>query len=850
MSQTKSLKKITSGEIASMGVQSLADRPNAASNAIFQYGTNGLSSTQLKLAFDRLATFLAEKINELQDTLNSDDSAQYIRISLDDYGIYNLSDLVSCFSDGTFASGIIKLLPNETSQELGTLQTVINGISDDIFSVKDEMLSMHLSVSDVSTLATKNENDIASINESIDLLGASMELSFDHSSGILTAVLKNSEGGTIGTYTVNISAISPTVSVTSTENGSNGSKLKITVTDKNGTKTSEFNIQNGTNGITPSIGANGNWYIGDTDTGVCADTGPLVETNTENPKTYKLYVSDDDYIYAAQTVEDVSLLDESANLVGEYTADARINSSGAVAALTSGTDKAWVTDYISCAPGDVIRIRNAIIDANGSAAVYGQTPGGLNIRCYDADKAAISGAGLSWLSMTGTGDGDIFSDRYYDDNGYCIQFTIRADSTTVENTAYIRITLGGDPTQAVVTVNTEIPTVTQLSKLGVRSTAYDKAVERIAALETQGDLGTSWDAEIATTIDTVREKQLSAGIDCINFAWTSDMHIDPTSYANGTEDCIRIGSVMATVMERCDTPYAVISGDSTTQSNGYNVSDLVGNMDIVRDILSPMCRDNIMLCLGNHDGCTGTDTIDGETVYYRRQMSMPERARCYLGWQRTDPRKVFGADGTYYYLDDARGMVRYIVLNTQWTHWDSAYTDSLVTDEQCSSFHVSHFGQSQLSWIADTALDVPDAWSIIFVMHVAPNNRDARYIKDQAVLRDIITAYINRTQCNTSYTGTGDWQSSSISKDFAESKGDIIGIFAGHAHADAIDTTTLPCPIITITTAGSDVRDTDPPPREFGTSSETAVDIVTVDKTNRKIYLTRLGAGDDRVVSY
>ena len=56
--------------------------------------------------------------------------------------------------------------------------------------------------------------------------------------------------------------------------------------------TKQFTVQNGADGVTPHIGANGNWYIGDTDTGIKAqgpqgpkgDTGATGATGPQGPK--------------------------------------------------------------------------------------------------------------------------------------------------------------------------------------------------------------------------------------------------------------------------------------------------------------------------------------------------------------------------------------------------------------------------------------------------------------------------------------------------------------------------------------------------------------------------------------
>ena len=56
--------------------------------------------------------------------------------------------------------------------------------------------------------------------------------------------------------------------------GTAGSVDTYTITYSSG-PASEFEVRNGSNGITPHIGVNGNWYIGDTDTGVFADGGDI-----------------------------------------------------------------------------------------------------------------------------------------------------------------------------------------------------------------------------------------------------------------------------------------------------------------------------------------------------------------------------------------------------------------------------------------------------------------------------------------------------------------------------------------------------------------------------------------------
>lgn len=125
MSETKTLQKITSTQITKNGVQALATRPNNSA----QYGQGGLSPLELKLWFDKLATFLAGKINEIQDAICGEEAESYIRVVLDDYGVKTLKDLTEAFTSGDFANKILKVYGDEySSSKLTTLQEAISSL--------------------------------------------------------------------------------------------------------------------------------------------------------------------------------------------------------------------------------------------------------------------------------------------------------------------------------------------------------------------------------------------------------------------------------------------------------------------------------------------------------------------------------------------------------------------------------------------------------------------------------------------------------------------------------------------------------------------------------------------------
>lgn len=131
--EMKKFAPITDLNLKQMGVQALADRPNAAQ----QYGYSGLSPTELKRWFDKLATLLSRKVNELQSAINGEDAAKYIGIAIGEYK--TLDALLLSMQNGDFAAEILKLMPNENAFEKDTLQNIIYGVAQSISEILEEL---------------------------------------------------------------------------------------------------------------------------------------------------------------------------------------------------------------------------------------------------------------------------------------------------------------------------------------------------------------------------------------------------------------------------------------------------------------------------------------------------------------------------------------------------------------------------------------------------------------------------------------------------------------------------------------------------------------------------------------
>lgn len=360
---------------------------------------------------------------------------------------------------------------------------------------------------------------------------------------------------------------------------------------------------------------------------------------------------------------------------------------------------------------------------------------------------------------------------------------------------------------------------------------------------------TYWTDTIEEKTAVVNALQSEGGINAISFVWASDPHI-PDNHSARTE---HLGKLMARMLNDCDIPFAVVSGDIGTRASLSTEENLMDMQKLIGQHLAPLWgSDRLLVAVGNHDGVWGTNPNgDGATGYYCNQVPSEQLWNGYFRWQTLDPRRVFSEDGLYFYVDHAAQKTRFIVLNSQ---FGGEYSEDENGWAVNNRFRTSCYGQAQLDWLADVALDMPEGYGAVITTHVPPRVLEGAtlpYTVDSSQLNGIINAYCNKTTFHGSYTdGVEGWSNSTVSVDFTDARGEIIALFAGHVHQDTVDTTTLECPIITIISAGAPVNYGESPERVFQTDTETSFDVVTINRKTRTIYCTRVGAGKDRVISY
>ena len=371
------------------------------------------------------------------------------------------------------------------------------------------------------------------------------------------------------------------------------------------------------------------------------------------------------------------------------------------------------------------------------------------------------------------------------------------------------------------------------------------AVESLGAASTSSSLTipSYWESTVTSKTETVKALQVAGGRNCVCFTWASDTHI-PDNHNTRTND---IGKVMAKVMDNCNIPFAVLTGDVNTRGSYAEESGLIDCQNQMPIHLAPLWgTERLLMSMGNHDGAWGDSS-----GHYRKQQSPEKMWEIFFRIQALDFRRVFSNDGLYFYVDNIAQKTRFIILNS---HFAGDYAVDSNGWAVNNRFSTAAYGQEQLDWLADEALNLPDGYGAVLFAHTPP---EADYPSDASQLIGIVNAYNNKTAFNKSYTaGVDGWNNSTIDVNFASAKGEIIAMFAGHVHWDKVITTTMACPLITILSAGAPANAHQmeegavEPTRTPGTATETSFDVVTINRATRTIHCTRVGGGSDRVIPY
>lgn len=565
--------------------------------------------------------------------------------------------------------------------------------------------------------------------------------------------------------------------------------------------------------------------------------------------TSKLYVLPDGYIYAYGKHDKFIL--ENQFEISDSTLNARLRSTGEIQTGNPGllvTNKITIPQFVN---PYTIKIGGITLQLS---ALYGY----MAYVFYYGSSDELLGS-RSFNSLTPNSAGQYVLDIY---DGSCtdvdyVRLSLSVSTSTLSTVDVQNLFIEFEPKNGLVVVtewgstghafvpadyehriialeNAEIQLENRVSEIEENGVAADDVSHSIPEY---------WESAIGTAIEKIKAKQNLAGHDCVNFIMFSDMHIihGQNNHAHN------IGKLSRHIMDECDIPLTCFLGDWINSAGETTKELTLDDVRVAKEILSPISKEELCTITGNHDLW-----FDGNT----HTVSMEERYNAVCRHNTKDFHKVFGKDGNYYYVDNVPEKTRFIFLDGNWAEW----TVNENNIPSYNSFAQGGYGQDQLQFLADN-LKVQSGWSVCIFTHVPPIAEyrppatSYDYFRDGDVLIGIINAYANKTAYSGTHNGSDyngaiqEWAKVNISVDYTTENGNLVAMFTGHRHLDEVFTDVLRCPIVVVTTCGGQ-KLKDAYPRTYNTSTETSLDVVTINKSTKTIYCTRVGAGYDREISY
>lgn len=340
--------------------------------------------------------------------------------------------------------------------------------------------------------------------------------------------------------------------------------------------------------------------------------------------------------------------------------------------------------------------------------------------------------------------------------------------------------------------------------------------------------------------DTVRKVQENQTHETVTFGFMTDLH-----YAinfNHETRMKRNLNAYREIKKRAQVDFLALGGDYTNEGCKSYKSDCF------RELRALFSGIEYYPVNGNHDDGS---IWDKSYLRIKGQKDMLSHDELYRLFYNHVP--SFGIEvenhALYYFKDDSRAKIRYIFLDT------GDMPDIKGEEGELKYIGQQFFSlsQNQIDWLINKALNFEEeGWSVVFFGHSIrrnPEENGEKYDswKGMEVLHDILRAYKNGELLDYKT----DFLGRSINVDFKDRiRAEIICMLVGDFHADFIEEYYGIKYIFTGNSVTYYVGDKNKEPRRDGDKTELLFDIVTIDKNDRKIYVTRVGAGADRELVY
>lgn len=283
--------------------------------------------------------------------------------------------------------------------------------------------------------------------------------------------------------------------------------------------------------------------------------------------------------------------------------------------------------------------------------------------------------------------------------------------------------------------------------------------------------------------------------------------------------------------------------------NFDNVASKEQHLELAAEYINRIHTEKFFTVKGNHDDNSiqseGTDNIRYTMLPLEQYSIMFKRLEGTVCFD------TINKSGLYYYYDIPEKKVRAIFLNSI----DIPYTANKVVPSawKYSGQSTYAYSNTQLNWLAHTALKLPSSeWKVILFTHINPFNEGMigadKLAENSSVLLGIVDAFKKGTKY-ASISQTGDF-AHNVSVDYSsKGQGKVIAFFYGHTHSEQVldregikyISTWNDCPRKSASNCNAPIR-------AIGTISEICLNVVTIDLKKDKIFIAKIGAGEDLTV--
>ena len=346
-----------------------------------------------------------------------------------------------------------------------------------------------------------------------------------------------------------------------------------------------------------------------------------------------------------------------------------------------------------------------------------------------------------------------------------------------------------------------------------------------------------WLNHINKKIDCIRKIQLSCKGGFTSFALITDIH--------WRYNIKNSAPILEKVLLDCNIPYYFNAGDIVSGVRSHLKEDIINDLQEFKKAFSET-ESKCLIAFGNHDA---SYSLPNSNAYYDMQLSTTEIYKNLLSFGDKYQQRVYGGDKSYYYVDNYIDKIRYVILCNH-----DLPTNELDDNGKpiYSKMRTYTMLSDQINWFAFVALNLPcKDWSVILCSHETAISKDFNELSpNYPILLNIINAFKNSEKFvgSMSFNDT-PYLNVSVNVDYTKGGGNFIGWVGGHMHTDEMITVNGITSVTTFTDS-SGGQDGNVTPHIPNTDKEQSFDVFTVDKLNRKVYITRIGLGKDREFNY